>query len=157
MGGAIDSQAKVALLGIDNFDPIDSFQIDDVGSGEAKNHAGFFEAHAKQIVDVSLGLLLKVGDGDGTELGNSALVESPSLVAVIEVDDNSLFGEIGAAGIGKSPIDSDIGIAGKFTVVAESRQAAFAIALADVEVSGTAQSVNQLLKDLLGLGGTGFG
>src|SRR5262249_41384586 len=120
MGGAINGQTEVALLGIDNFDPIDCFQIDDVGSGEAKNHARFFKAHAKQIVDVSLGLLLKVGDGDGTQLGNSALVEGPSFVAVIEVDDDSFFREIGAAGIGKSPIDSDIGIAGKFTVMAKS-------------------------------------
>ncbi len=91
MSRAVYRQAKIALFAIGDFYPIHSPEIYNVGSAEADSHSRLFQARAQQVVDVPLGLLLKIGNCRVAKLGYAALIECPAAVAVIHVDDDALF------------------------------------------------------------------
>src|SRR6266403_58677 len=91
MSRAVYRQAEIALFAIGDFDTIHSPEIYNVGSADADAHSRLFQACAQQVVDVPLGLLLKIGNSRVAQLGHAALIECPAAVAVIHVDDDALF------------------------------------------------------------------
>src|SRR6267142_1206582 len=91
MSRAVYRQAKIALFAIGDFYPIHSPEIYNVGSAEADAHSRLFQPRAQQVVDVPLGLLLKISNRRIAQLGYAALIECPAAIAVIHVDDDALF------------------------------------------------------------------
>ena len=58
---------------------------------KAKGHAGFFEPQAQQIIDVALGLFLKIRDFRRRKLRHAAAIQCPTLITVVQIYDHALF------------------------------------------------------------------
>src|SRR2546425_8652133 len=94
MSGTINSQAKLALLAVGDFDPIHLFEVHGVVSAEADGDARLFEPQPQEIVDVALDLFLKLADGGGGQFVDAAAIESPAMIAIIQCDDHAAVREI---------------------------------------------------------------
>src|SRR2546426_2607377 len=165
-----DGKAKGPMVRVHKFDPVDGLEVHDIAAGVTEDHAVLLEPQAQKIVGILFHLLLKIGDGAGGLFGNAASVQGPALVAGEELDDDAAFdGDIarehresplvaleyvlGAVLVRIAPGIIEMHVTGHVARVAELREAALAERFANLEVRGAAESIDELLEDLLGLRG----
>ena len=153
MGGARDGDAEGAVVAINQFDPIGFLVIDYVQTAVAKNHAGFVNAVAKNIVDVLLGVFLKSSDVRDSGFGNSAAIEAPAFVAIVDVNDVALGEIFDAVFVGRLGKILESFKTIQFAGMAKLAEAAGAGEVMHVQVGRAAERINGLLQDLLGSGG----
>src|SRR3984957_14307522 len=157
VGGAGDGDAEGAVIAIHQLDPIGFLVVHHVETGVTKNHPGFVDTMAENIVYVFLGVFLKGGEvGDGG-FGDAATIQLPAFIAVKDGDNIALGKIFGAVFQRRLCIVNEMSEAVEFTGMSELAEAALAGDVMDIQIDRAAKSVNGLLQDGLGFCGALLG
>src|ERR1700687_2138634 len=172
MSGTVNGKTELAVLAVGQLDPLHLLQVHRCVAAEADGQARLLEAQPQQIVDVALHLLLEIADGGGGQFADSAAIESPAVVTVVESDDDAAASKIQSVEADQRSEDriaafadvfravfvriatvmSKLDIARRLAIVAKKYAAAPGLAFSDFRITRPAQRVDQIGKNLLALG-----
>src|SRR5271156_1065500 len=119
MRGLRESNANRAIVVVHKLDPVGFFQVHHVGAQVAQNRSRLFPAIAQHIVDINFYFFLERGDRNLVRIADSAAIEHPTLIAILNFDDVALRQIFAAIFVGELLVIDKIFVTHQLAAVAE--------------------------------------